>query len=86
MRKNRGFIKVAHAAASPSFRAEKTEEERLFFDEKRERFHHRPIFRFNSSADDEKEREKERQEDTFSKRHPKMFISPFLFFLFFKIQ
>lgn len=35
---------------------------------------------------DEKEREKERQEDTFSKRHPKMFISPFLFFLFFKIQ
>jgi|TARA_B110000483_G_scaffold240740_1_gene322030 hypothetical protein len=35
---------------------------------------------------DAKEREKERQEDTFSKRHPKMFISPFLFFSFFKIQ
>jgi hypothetical protein len=43
-------------------------------------------FRFFFDEKREKEREKERQEDTFSKRHPKMFISPFLFFLFFKIQ
>jgi hypothetical protein len=57
---------VAHAAGPPLHaepKKQKKRGERLFFDEKRERFHprRRPIFRFHSSADDVRKKEKERE-------------------------